>query len=267
MDGDLDTRAWQQISAALGTIEYDERGSPGHDAFSAYARSVLAPAFAALGWNGKPDEPPDRQQLRRTLIRNLGVWGDPEVSRGASERFEAFLKNRASLPASDQPAILAVVAHNADARTFEQLHQLARSAKNLSELERFYAALAQVRDPQLAEQAAQIIFSSEIPPQAIQARLQMVAALAEEHPALGWHMFSEHAHDLLASQGTFEPLMEAQYVPQMFWDSAPLGEIESWVRGKVPAEMAPEMERGMTAARLKVSEKKLLVQEADKLAR
>jgi aminopeptidase N len=267
MGGDLDTRAWQQISAALGTIEYDERGSPGHDAFSAYARSVLAPAFAALGWSGKPDEPPDRQQLRRTLIRDLGVWGDPEVIRGARERFEAFLKDRSSLPASDQPAILAVVAHDADAPTFEQLHELARSAKNLSEIERFYTALAEVRDPKLAEQAAQISLSAEIPPQAIQVRLQMVAALGEEHPALAWRMFSEHAHELLASQGTFEPLVEAQYVPQMAWDGAPLEEIEAWVRSKVPAEMAPEIERGMTGARLKVSEKKLLVQEADGLAR
>jgi aminopeptidase N len=267
MDGDLNTRAWQQIAAALGTIEYDERGSPGHDAFTAYARSVLAPAFAALGWDAKPGEPPDRQVLRRTLIRDLGGWGDAEVLRGARERFDAFLADPASLPASDQPAILSVVAHDADAHTFEQLHQLARSAKELPTLERFYRALAQVRDPQLAEQAAQIIFSSEIPPQATQARLDMVATLAEYHPALGWRIFSEHAHELLASQGTFEPLMEAQYVPQMFWDSAPLDQIEAWARSKVPAEMAAVLERGMAAARLNVSEKKLLVQEADKLPR
>jgi aminopeptidase N len=267
MQGDLDTRAWQQISASLGTIEYDERGSPGHEAFTAYARSVLAPAFAELGWDAKPGELPDRQELRRTLIGDLGVWGDAEVIRGARERFQAFLKDPASLAASDQPPILAVVAHDADAHTFEQLHQLARGAKNISELERFYDALAQVRDPQLAEQAAQIIFSSEIPPQAFQARIQMVAELTKEHPPLGWHMFSEHAHELLVSQGTFEPLIEAQYVPPIFWDSAPLGQIEGWVRSKVPAEMAPELARGMAAARLKVTEKALLMQEADKLAR
>jgi aminopeptidase N len=266
MNGDLDTRAWQQIAASLGTIEYDERGSPGHDAFTAYARSVLAPAFAALGWGADPSEPPDAQQLRRTLIRDLGVWGDAEVIRGARERFEAFLKDRTSLPPSDQPAILSVVAHPADAHTFDELHEVARSAKDLPELEHFYLALVQVRDPQLAEQAAQIIFSSEIPPQATQARLDMVAKLAEEHPALGWRMFSEHAHELLASLGNFEPFMEAQYVPQMFWDSAPLDQIEAWARSKVPAEMAPELERGMAAARLKVSQKELLMREADKPA-
>jgi len=265
MGEDLDTRAWEQISAALGTIEYDERGSSGHEAFSAYARSVLAPAFAQLGWDAKPGETPDRQELRRSLIGDLGAWGDPSVIQGAQQRFAAFLKDPASLPASDQPPILAAVAYDADAKIFEQLHQLARSAKNLSELERFYAALAQVRDPHLAEQAAQIMFSSEIPTQAIQVRIGMLAQLAHEHPALGWRLFSAHAHELLVSQGTFEPFIEAQYVPQLFWNSAPLEQIEAWVRSKVPPEMEPVLARGMAAARLQVAEKELLVQEADKL--
>ena len=267
MGADLDARAWQQISAALGAIEYDERGNPGHEAFTAYARSILAPPFAALGWDAKPDRTPAQEELRRTLISELGSWGDPEVLRGARLRFDAFLKDPASLPASDQPPILAAVAYDADAKTFEQLHQLARGAKNLSEIERFYVALAQVRDPQLAEKAAEIIFSSEIPPQAVSARLGMVGALAHEHPALGWRLFSAHAHELLVSQGTFEAFAEAQVVPQIFWNSAPLSEIEAWVRSKVPAEMAPEVERGMAGARLKVSQKELLVREADKLAR
>ncbi len=263
MGQDLDTRAWQQISAALGHIEYDERGRPGHEVFTAYARSVLAPAFAALGWDAKPGQPSAQQELRRTLISDLGAWGDEEVLRGARLRFAQFLKDPASLPANEQAPILAVVAHNADAKTFEQLHQLARGAKNLSEIERFYSALAQVRDPQLAEQAAQIIMSSEIPPQALQARLDMVITLAHEHPALGWRLFTAHFHELLASYGDMEPLMEAQYVPPLFWDSAPLEEVEGWVRSKIPAEMAPALEHGMDAARLLVAEKGILVREAD----
>jgi aminopeptidase N len=265
MGEDLDTRAWQQISAALGTIEYDERGSPGHEAFSAYARSVLAPAFERLGWDAKPGETPDRQELRRSVIGKLGAWGDPAVIQGAQQRFAAFRKDPASLAASDQPPILAAVAYGADAKMFEELHQLARGAKNLSELERFYAALGQVRDPHLAEQAAQIMFSSEIPTQAMQVRIGMLAQLAHEHPALGWRLFSAHAHDLLVSQGNLEPFIEAQVVPQLFWNSAPLAEIEAWARSKVPPEMEPVLARGMGAARLQITEKELLVQEADKL--
>ncbi len=32
---DADTRAWEQVAAALGTIEHAERGAPGHAAFAA----------------------------------------------------------------------------------------------------------------------------------------------------------------------------------------------------------------------------------------
>ena len=53
--------------------------------------------------------------------------------------------------------------------------------------------------------------------------------------------------------------MEAQYVPPLFWDSAPLEEVEGWVRSKIPAEMAPALEHGMDAARLLVAEKGILV--------
>jgi aminopeptidase N len=265
MGEDLDTRAWQQISDALGAIEYDERGSAGHEAFTAYARSALAPAIAALGWDPKPGEIPARQELRRTLINDLGAWGDPAVIQGARQRFEAFLKNPASIAASDQPPILATVAHGADAKTFEQLHQLARGAKNGSELERFYVALAQVRDPQLAEQAAKIAFSTEVPPQAFEVRIRMVGEITREHPALGWRIFIANAGKLLESQGNMEPLIIARYVPPLFWNSAPLGEIEAWARSKVPTEMEPVLARGMAAARLQLTEKELLVQEAGKL--
>ncbi|HTV49961.1 MAG TPA: M1 family aminopeptidase [Steroidobacteraceae bacterium] len=266
MGQDLDARAWQQISAALDAIEYDTRGDAAHDAFTAYARSVLAPVFARLGWASKPGDTADQEELRRTLIRSLGLWGDAEVIRGAQQRFEKFLSDRASLPPSDQSPILTVVAYHADAKTFEQLHQLARSAKSVPELERYYSALASVRDPHLAEQAAQAAFSSELPPQVGDMRLQIVARLAHEHPALAWRLFTAHAHELLVAQGTFEPLIEAQFVPLIFWNAAPLAQIEAWVRSKVPAEMAPVLARGMASARLERAEKQLLAQQAARFA-
>ncbi len=65
MGKDLDTRAWDQIAHALETVEYAERGTAGHDAFAAYARSILKPAFEQIGWDAKAGEAPDVQELRR----------------------------------------------------------------------------------------------------------------------------------------------------------------------------------------------------------
>jgi hypothetical protein len=59
-------------------------------------------------------------------------------------------------------------------------------------------------------------------------------------------------------------LFIAQYSPEMFWRSVPLDELESWVKGHLPEEMAPDVARGMETARFKLSEKGTLVQAADR---
>ena len=45
------------------------------------------------------------------------------------------------------------------------------------------------------------------------------------------------------------PLVEAQYVPQIFWDSLPPDEMEAWLRARVPAAMNPQIAKGMEGVR------------------
>jgi aminopeptidase N len=263
MGEDLDTRAWRQIAAALATIEYDERGTPGHAAFAAYARSILGPVARRLGWHAGPGETADRQALRRTVIKDLGVWGDPQVVSEARRRFATFVHDRSAIAPDDQGMILDVVGLHADAATFEQLHTLARESHDESEKHRLYDALAGVRDPKLAAQAAKIALAPEIPPQGVQLRLEMFVRLHDEQPQLAWSSFSSDAEVLLSPFGNMAPLFEAQYVPQIFWNSMPLGQMQSWLKAHVPAGMGPQIEKGMESARFQVEQKQALVPEAD----
>jgi len=263
MGGDLDTRAWRQITDALGTIEYDERGSAGHEAFAAYARSIVKPLAERLGWDGKPGETPDLQELRRTVIEDLGVWGDPDVVAEARRRFSAFVLDRGTIAPDDQPMILNVVGLHADAATFDELHTLAKQAKDDAQQRRLYIALTAVRDRQLAEQAAKIALDPEIPPQAVQLRLRMFLTLRTEHPQLAWNTFSSNAEMLMSPFGHLAALFEAQYVPQIFWNSLPPDQMEAWLKAHVPSEMAPQVGKGMEGARFRVEQKQLLVPAAD----
>ncbi len=117
--------------------------------------------------------------------------------------------------------VLNIVGRHADAATFEQLHALAKAATDDAAHRRLYLALAAARDPKLAEQVAGIALSSELPPQDIQLRLAMIGTLRRDHPQLGWSTFSDHAEMLLSPFGNLAPLFEAQYVPQLFWNSLP----------------------------------------------
>jgi len=263
----LDPSAWQQVIRALETIEFDARGTPGHDAFAAYARSIGTPAFAQLGWSPKPGETADIRQLRRTLIADLGAWGDQGVIDEARNRFAAFVTDHAAIAPDDQAAILSVVARYCDSATFEQLHALARAARDESELRRFYSALMSVRDPLLAEQAVRLALSSEIPTQAASLRFNLIARLAAEHQMLAWTAFTRNTQALLAPFARYAPLISAQQVPQLFWSGVPLEKLEAWVRATVPAEMAANIDRGMQTARFKMAERQRLLIAADAYVR
>jgi aminopeptidase N len=263
MDGDLDVRAWEQVEHALGTIEYAERGTPGHDAFAAYARSLVRPAFDQIGWDAKSGETPDVQELRSALLEDLGMWDDPAVIAEARRRFDAFVQDHSSLKPDDQAPVLDIVARNADAATFEKLHALAKGARDNVEILRDYAALMFVRDDSLAAQAAQIALSSEIPPQAESERFRLIEHLARQHQKLAWTTFCDHDKRLLAPHSPFESYIIAQYMPQIFWSGVPLEQLDAWVRGHVPPEMADNAERGMQTARFKLKEKQVLVSGAD----
>jgi len=263
MGSDMDPRAWVQIAGALETIEYDERGTPGHDAFLRYARSILKPAFDAVGWDARNGETPSVQELRQTLIADLGLYGDPAVIAEARKRFQAYLKDHSVIAPDNQAAILGVVARYADAATFDQIYTLAKTATDPAEMQRAYFALANVTDPKLAERVAKIALSSDIPPQAESLRLGLVASLAREHQRLSWKTFTDNTEQLTRASTTFAPIMIAQYLPQVYWSGVPLTEVESFARSHVPKEMSDVVDRGMESARFRLREKGSLVRETD----
>jgi aminopeptidase N len=263
MGSDLDTRAWTQIAAALSTIEYAERGSAGHEAFALYARSILNPVFEKLGWNAQASDTPAVRTLRRAVIRELGTWGDPAVIDEARKRFAAFLTDHQSMTPDDQGVVLYIVAQYADAATFENLHAVARAAKDETEMRRYYSALMAVRDPALAQQAAQIALSAEIPPQADSLRLQLILRIDDAHQLLSWQTLIGNSDRLLKPFATLADALVAQYLPEEYWNQIPLAEIEAWVRAHISAESGPLVDRGMETARFRVAEKDMLVRDVD----
>src|SRR5471032_446051 len=256
-------RAWEQITGVLGTIELYERGSPGHAAFAAYARGVVKPLVQQMGWDARPEETPGVQKLRRSAITNLGAWGDADVIAEARKRFAAFAADRKAIAADDQSMVQSIVARNAGEAEFEQLHAIAKSGKNETEMRRYYPALMLVRDPALAAKAAAIAMSDEIPQQAGTLRVPLLATLADEYPQMAWEIFTKNVEPLMAPYEPFGPLYLSQYSPEMFWRATEPDEMEAWLKLHVPADMGPSLGRGMETARFKRGEQAMLVKAAD----
>ncbi len=263
MGTDRDTRAWNQIVDSLSTIERDERNKPGHAAFAAYARTLVRPLYDALGWDAKPDDTPPLRHLRDRAIGALGQWGDPDVIAEAQKRFAAFVKDPATLGPDEQSVVLPTVATYADQATFDQIHALAKAAKDQTSAERFYFALSAAKDPKLAQQAMQIAISSEIPPQAGNSVPGLVFRNSDWNPTLAFEFGKAHGKQIFASMAGMNMVFIALFAPQQLVDAAPLDQVRAWVTSLVPPGSDAYIERGMSAAKLALQIKARIVEQAD----
>ncbi len=264
MHGDMNARAWAQISDALGAIEIDERGMPGHDTFAAYARTIVRPVFDRLGWDPKPNESPSTEEVRRAALADLGAWGDPAIVAEARRRFAAADAGSAPLDVEAQGIVLPIVAQYADRATFDRLHAFAKASRDEAQARVAYAALANVRDPQLLHEALDILISSEMPPQTAAIRGRLVLAAATHDPKLVWAFYQAHEAQLTNPVSQFARALALTNVPATFWRAAPLDELQTWERAHALPGSAPYIARGMERARIALDLQKRLVADADR---
>ncbi len=250
MGANRNARAWQDIVGALAELENDTRGTAQHDAFTAYARTIVAPLVASLGWDAKPGETVATGELRRSAINALGAWGDPEVVAEARTRFERSVTDPASTTPEMRAVLTGIVATNADAAAFDRLHQLAQAAKDPTIASQYRGALMHVRDPKLAALALDIAMSNEIPPQQDSSRFRYVATAAEWNPKLAWSFFQAHSDALTNRFSLFEKMLSlSNRVPAIFWDAATPDQLEAWLTANLPPRAGEYIAKGMSRAK------------------
>ncbi len=263
---DRNPRAWEQVASALRTIGRDERGTRGEAAFERYARGVLAPLVANIGFDSRPTDAPTLRQLRHDIALDLGNWNDPAALAWANLQFDRTVANRDAVDPDDQSVALRIAGSQANAATFNRLLTLVRSARDETEFRRYSAALATVPDPRLAQRVLDLALSPEIPAQAESERLALVYAVAERHPALSYRFLHDHADRLFRANSTEDSVFLAQELPEIYWDAAPLDGIVAWVKAHTPREAGPELSRGEERARFRLQTRGLLDAQADALA-
>jgi aminopeptidase N len=160
---DVDPLVAGTLVEQLTDVDRLHDGLPTQPAFRAFARALLAPIFARIGWQPAAGDAGNALSLRADLIVALGTFDDAAVVAEASRRFERALADRASLDGELRLAVLQVVALRADARTWDALHGLARSATAHTEQDELYGLLGTARDPAQHARALALAVSSEAP--------------------------------------------------------------------------------------------------------
>ncbi len=208
---------------------------PSRQSVELFARQVLGPHLARLGWETQPDEPPGETLLRAQLIGALGTLGDADVTAEARRRVRAAGSDASALPASTGSAIIGVYAYNADMHDYEDMLARARAANDFVDQRRLYVRLASARDPALARRTLQLAMGEEIPRQL---RIQVVAAVAVEHPRLGWDFLRNNR---AATEALLDPLQRLEYPATIASGSADVSiaaELEDYARNFPPGARA-----------------------------
>jgi len=188
LTGETELVVWTQVLGSLRDIDDLERGAADRPAFRAYARNLLSPVLARVGWDAKPDDTPDVVLLRSSLIRTLGRFEDPAVVAEARKRFAAFVVDQSTLSPSLQDAVLSVVGYTADKTIYDQLHELGRKATSTETLLRYYYALGGAHDPALIEETVGITETDEITAGRVNRFIAGVAG-SSDNPELVWKLF------------------------------------------------------------------------------
>ncbi len=206
---DADPVIASALANQLQILDMIYEGLPSQAAFRGYARSVLDPIFARVGWDKRPNEGDNVALLRSELIAALSDLDDPSVQEEARKRFDRYVVDASSLDAGTRRTALGVVAAHADARTWDQLHRMAKSAATELEREELYDLLARAHNEALGQQALQLASSGEPPPTIAP---EMIATASYRHPKIAFDFTVAH-WDVISS--LIEPASQSRFVPSL----------------------------------------------------
>ena len=174
--------------------------------------AVLNPVWEHYGWEAKENEAAPEKELRATLIRQLGLFGDALIISEAQERFAAFLKDPSALPPDIRSAVCDVVGRYADPATYNALLAQARLATGDDQKQLFYYAAACAQDPALAQRTLALTDTDEIQG-SFATRLLRAVATSGEQPAEALKFTQEHMEELLTK---VSPMAKHLLIPNLY---------------------------------------------------
>ena len=232
-------------------------GSPQYNKFQQYARSLLRPSFANLGWEPKEGEPPSAAILRASLISTLGDLNDPKIVAGSRQRFENYLADPESVAPDLRPAVLSVVGRYADEKAWNKLHELGLKTTSIADKQNYYNALAQGADPKLISKTLAIALTDELP---TSRAVFLVARVARDsgHADIAWEFAAANIKTLLAKTDAAGANRYAPSLFTFFSDESRSNQLRAFADARLSAASAPDVARAVDEIQFRAEFKKRL---------
>ncbi|MDE1148749.1 MAG: M1 family metallopeptidase [Azospirillaceae bacterium] len=243
---DADATVWQQAADHLRQVDGYYAGRPGQAAFRVFARGVLAPVLAGIGWDPRPGQGDKVELERAALILALGAFDHPDTLTEAERRLAAETSDPTALPAGIRLPVLTVVAQHADAATFNRLHALAAGTTDALARRQLYILLGSVRDPALAEKALNLSLTDEV---ATTTAPNLILAAADANPDQAWRFIAAHADTIQAKLDAIQRYEFFASVAKRSNDPARVDDLNAYAEAHVPADAR----KGITQAAAEIA--------------
>lgn len=247
---DADFILWREIATRLGSYDTYLADSPAQPAFRRWARGVLKPAFDRVGWAQTAGQPDNAALARETLIATLGQLGDPAVLAGARRRFDGWLADPASLPATIRRPVMGVVASTATPAQWQRFRERAAAAKSPAERQMLFQLLGETGSEALAKQALALSIAPGTPATVGPA---IIRAVSGNFPELAFD-FALANRDAINER--VEAASQASFIPELgatTSDARVAAKVRAWVEANLPKESRGDAEVALAGAAVRTA--------------
>jgi aminopeptidase N len=185
--------------AALDQLDIAVAGTPAQVQVRAAGRLLFGPELARIGWSAQPQDEPQFEKLRGTLIAQLARWDDAGTIARAKQLFDQDEAGQAPLAPSIRAAVIEAMGTHADRTRFDQLLVRLKNAASEEDRWLYASSLASGRDAGRAKELLAASLTGVAPPNIAAAIPGMVGertplgALAYDFTLANWGRLVELA--------------------------------------------------------------------------
>jgi puromycin-sensitive aminopeptidase len=182
---------WSDLAGSLGWLANLLAGEPFEPQLKAFARDLLRPIVAHLGWEPKPQESHLEALLRGMVLHEIGHYDEATVIAEARARFDRYVRDPQAVHPDLRSTVLNLAAYGGARSTYEALREVERRVALQEEKLRALGALTHFQQPDLLRDALDLSLSPAV---RSQDTIRVVAGVAGNPHGreLAWEFVKAH---------------------------------------------------------------------------
>jgi len=211
--GETNASVWEALGQTLLALEKafinDEFL---HQKLSAFASSLILPAFSTVGWEPQPTDGHLTKLLRATLVGLLARFSanDPAVVAEAKRRYDIWLvdpTNSANLPSEYKVAVWKIILQNGDEKEFNEVLAYYENAELASEKQSVLTSMGFISSAHLKKKVLEWTMSDKVKIQDFFYPMGSVAQSNGSGLNISWEFFQSQLPAIKEKLKTATPML------------------------------------------------------------